>query len=49
MIIFLKGCPRCGGDLFPDEDSEERYCLQCGYREPEKIKELEYVLETALP
>lgn len=33
MKMVLKGCRRCGGDLFPDgEDREGRsmYCLQCG-------------------
>ena len=31
MIIF-KGCPRCRGDVFLDEDSYGPYlpCLQCG-------------------
>ncbi len=30
----LKGCPRCGGDVFLDRDEENRWyeqCLQCGY------------------
>ena len=29
----IKGCPRCKGDLFIDEDPERCYeiCLQCGY------------------
>ncbi len=29
----LKGCPRCGGDVFLDRDEENRWyeqCLQCG-------------------
>jgi DNA-directed RNA polymerase subunit M/transcription elongation factor TFIIS len=28
-----KGCPRCQGDIFIDEDIDESYekCLQCGY------------------
>jgi DNA-directed RNA polymerase subunit M/transcription elongation factor TFIIS len=28
-----KGCPRCRGDLFLDEDVGKNYikCLQCGY------------------
>lgn len=30
--LVLKGCGRCGGDLFPDGDANLR-CLQCG-REP---------------
>jgi uncharacterized Zn finger protein (UPF0148 family) len=33
MKMVLKGCHRCGGDLFPDgEDRDGRtlYCLQCG-------------------
>ena len=30
----LKSCPRCGGDLFIDRDSEGWFeqCLQCSYR-----------------
>jgi len=28
--ILLRSCPRCRGDLFPDE--EELACLQCGRR-----------------
>ena len=29
----LKGCPRCGGDVFVDCDPYGRceHCLQCGY------------------
>lgn len=30
--LFLKGCPRCGGDLSLTRDIHGRYisCLQCG-------------------
>ncbi len=30
-IVKLKGCKRCGGDLFLERDSEGAYifCLQC--------------------
>jgi DNA-directed RNA polymerase subunit RPC12/RpoP len=30
-IVKLKGCKRCGGDLFLEHDSEGAYifCLQC--------------------
>ena len=29
----LKGCPRCGGDIYLDRDRYGWYeqCLQCGY------------------
>lgn len=29
----LKGCPKCGGDVFIDHDMTGQYeqCLQCGY------------------
>ena len=29
----FKGCPRCKGDVFIDEDTDRCYekCLQCGY------------------
>lgn len=32
-MIYLKGCPRCHGDLYLDRDSNGpfRQCLQCGY------------------
>ena len=32
--MIAKGCPRCGGDLYLDEDWRERSlaCLQCGAR-----------------
>jgi hypothetical protein len=31
-IMFLKSCPKCGGDLVLDGDMYGRYfkCLQCG-------------------
>ena len=30
----LKGCPRCGGDLFVDQDQSgwHAMCIQCGHR-----------------
>ena len=33
LTIRLKGCPRCGGDLFPEYDltGTDLVCLQCGY------------------
>jgi hypothetical protein len=36
LTIRLKGCPRCGGDLFPEYDLEgtDLVCLQCGYFQP---------------
>lgn len=29
----LKGCPKCGGDMFPDWEQHVHFetCLQCGY------------------
>ncbi len=32
-MYFLKGCPRCHGDLCQDSDIYGEYvvCLQCGY------------------
>lgn len=31
--VWLKGCPRCNGDLTPDRDRYGNYiyCIQCGY------------------
>jgi hypothetical protein len=33
MGLWLKGCPKCGGDLYNDRDvmGYYRQCLQCGY------------------
>jgi DNA-directed RNA polymerase subunit M/transcription elongation factor TFIIS len=33
MLIVLKRCPRCNGDLFIDRDQYGLFlqCLQCGY------------------
>jgi DNA-directed RNA polymerase subunit M/transcription elongation factor TFIIS len=32
-MLYLKGCPRCHGDLYLDRDSHGtfRQCLQCGW------------------
>ena len=32
-MLFLKGCPHCGGDLLQEADDYGRYasCIQCGY------------------
>jgi predicted RNA-binding Zn-ribbon protein involved in translation (DUF1610 family) len=30
--ILLHACPRCHGDLFPDESEDDFACLQCGRR-----------------
>ncbi len=32
MVIWLKACPRCGGDLFEERDWYSRTvkCFQCG-------------------
>ena len=31
-MLFLRACPKCGGDLFMDRDMYGGYvkCLQCG-------------------
>jgi DNA-directed RNA polymerase subunit M/transcription elongation factor TFIIS len=33
QVWSYKSCPRCGGDIFIDEDFDSAYlkCLQCGY------------------
>ena len=33
MIMWLKACPRCRGDLYVERlvDGEQITCLQCGY------------------
>ena len=32
MTVWLKQCPRCGGDLYLQQDTYGKYadCLQCG-------------------
>jgi tRNA(Ile2) C34 agmatinyltransferase TiaS len=30
--ILLHACPRCQGDLFPDDEENDFACLQCGRR-----------------
>jgi predicted nucleic-acid-binding Zn-ribbon protein len=41
-MMWLKACPRCRGDLYPEEDLSGAYlqCLQCGYTlyEPERLQ-----------
>ena len=29
--LILKACPRCGGDLFPDPEDDNTFCINCGY------------------
>ena len=33
-MLWLKGCPRCGGDLYRDWNvaGSYRQCIQCGHR-----------------
>jgi len=33
MGLWIKGCPKCRGDLYRDRDimGDYRQCLQCGY------------------
>jgi ribosomal protein L37AE/L43A len=30
MAVRFKACPRCRGDLFPEDDAGTWSCLQCG-------------------
>ena len=41
LTIRLKGCPRCGGDLFPEYDlaGTDLVCLQCGYFQSVVVRE----------
>ncbi len=41
LTIRLKGCPRCGGDLFPEYDltGTDLVCLQCGYIRPVYVRD----------
>jgi DNA-directed RNA polymerase subunit M/transcription elongation factor TFIIS len=33
VVLWIKACPKCGGDLYNDRDvmGYYRQCLQCGY------------------
>ena len=33
MTLWIKGCPKCGGDMYNDSDvmGYYRQCLQCGF------------------
>lgn len=47
--LLLHACPRCHGDLFPDNEDEDLLaCLQCGRRIPE-AQVLTTVTATARP
>ncbi|MBI2935943.1 MAG: hypothetical protein HYY31_03940 [Chloroflexi bacterium] len=39
---WFKGCPRCGGDIYEEQETDGLYiaCLQCGYylREIEMVR-----------
>ena len=43
-MLWLKGCPRCSGDLYEKSDKYGRFllCLQCGlYLEPEYLSTID--------
>jgi tRNA(Ile2) C34 agmatinyltransferase TiaS len=29
---MMKRCPKCGGQMLPETDGSDWFCLQCGYR-----------------
>lgn len=37
--MILKGCSRCGGDMFPEDDDHQPglACLQCGHRVTQRV------------
>lgn len=47
-MLWLRGCTRCGGDLFRDWDEEVPIiaCLQCGHILTQ-AEEIEYMAELA--
>jgi hypothetical protein len=50
MSVRLKGCVRCGGDLFPDRSDREGktlICLQCGVEVPVAASVLERLVAEA--
>jgi hypothetical protein len=40
--MIYKGCPRCQGDMFPEEElgGRDLVCLQCGHRMAESNRQL---------
>ena len=45
-MIFLKGCPKCHGDVFEDSYSPNKFtCLQCSY--PVKADEVQELRDQA--
>ena len=50
-LIFLKACPKCGGDLIVERDSYGRYskCLQCGRSEELEAARLRSRLQPLAP
>jgi len=48
MKWLVRGCPRCGGDMFIDKDLDGWYeqCLQCSYRcELKRLEDAKYSAE----
>ena len=50
-MFWLKGCPRCAGDLFRDHDQYGLFvsCMQCGLSRDLSNQQEEPVLITAVP
>ncbi len=54
-MMWLKGCPKCKGDLVAEEDEYASYvkCLQCGRMlstvEEERLKVLSVAARTVVP
>ena len=49
-MLTLKGCLRCGGDLYLETnefEEDEETCLQCGYRGFNGVTNLDAILITA--
>ena len=40
-MLYLKSCPKCHGDMFPEKDTYGAYrqCLQCGLIKDEVVKQ----------
>ena len=49
-MIYFRGCPKCHGDLYLNEDSFGKFlnCLQCGYMR-DLVEGAEAAIETRLP
>jgi hypothetical protein len=47
--MMFKGCPRCGGNMYLEEEGRFRdlVCLQCGHRPPDAVQIIDQMRRSA--